>query len=291
MKKLAILLLLTLSTLLVACGNRVDVPPAHVGKIMTKDGYREGLIPTSKIRLDFCMFYCDGLVVLDVSDQAFSEPLEIFVPKDKLKMSVTVRATLSVNPKRTEELFDLISPVKTEDTDVSLIDSRKVYQTYAQQIVLAEVREYLSQFSIAEIASSTEVINNELSARLTKAIAERTPFNVRHVGLTNIAYPPIIVDAQENAAERREQIQQEEAQLQISKVKLERELQEARLTRQIEKEKAETEAESQRIQSLTVSPQVLELRKLENQRAWIEKWNGQLPATTLGDAVPMVTLK
>lgn len=291
MKRFIALLMLSVCMVLVGCGNRVDIPPAHVGKIMTKDGYREGLIPTSKIRLDYCFFYCDGLVILDISDQAFSEPLEIFVPKDKLKMTVHVRATLSVNPEKTEELFGLITPIKTDDGDVSLIESKKVYNTYAQQIILAEVREYLSQYSIAEIASSTELINNELAVRLTKSIADRTPFSVRHVGLTNISYPPLIIDAQENAAERREQIQQEEAQLQISKVKLERELQEARLTRQIDKEKAETEAESQRIQSTTISAQVLELRKLENQRAWIEKWNGQLPVTTLGDAVPMVTLK
>jgi regulator of protease activity HflC (stomatin/prohibitin superfamily) len=291
MKRFIAFLTLAFCILLVGCGSRVDVPPAHVGKILTKDGYREGLIPTSRIRLDFCQMNCDALVILDISDQAFSEPLEIFVPKDKLKMTVTVRATLSVNPKKTEELFTLITPVKTKNPDVSLIESEKVYKTYAQQIILSEVREYLSQYSIAEIASSTELINNELAIRLTKSIADRTPFNVRHVGLTNIAYPPLIVDAQENAAERREQIQQEEAQLQISKVKLERELQEARLNRQIDKEKAETEAESQRIQSTTISAQVLELRKLENQRAWIEKWNGQLPATTLGDAVPMVNLK
>lgn len=36
---------------------------------------------------------------------------------------------------------------------------------------------------------------------------------------------------------------------------------------------------------------VLELRKLENQRAWIEKWDGKLPTTTLGDTTPMVKLK
>jgi hypothetical protein len=35
---------------------------------------------------------------------------------------------------------------------------------------------------------------------------------------------------------------------------------------------------------------VLQLRKLENDRAWIEKWNGQFPTTSLGDAVPMVSI-
>lgn len=274
---------------IVACGQKVEVPPAHVGKVMTKDGYQDNLIPTSKFRLAACWTYCDRLVLLDVSDRSFAEAIEIFIPKDKLKLTVQLRTTLSLNPNKTQELFNSLSPVENED-GISIIASDKIYSTYAQQIVLTEAREYLSQYSIGEIASSIEMINNDLRVRLTKAISERTPFGVRYVGLTNVAYPAIITDAQENAAKRREQIQQEEAQLEISKVSLERELQEARLRRQIEKEKAETEAEAQRIQAQTVDSRVLELRKLENERMWIEKWSGQLPTTVMGDAIPMVNL-
>jgi hypothetical protein len=31
-----------------------------------------------------------------------------------------------------------------------------------------------------------------------------------------------------------------------------------------------------------VTPQLLELRRLENQRAYIDKWNGQLPSVQAG---------
>ena len=166
-----------------------------------------------------------------------------------------------------------------------------VYQTYASQIILAELREYLSQYSIAEISSSIEKINSDIRVRLGEVIEERTPFSVRYVGITDIRYPEIITKAQESAAERREAIQQEEAQLQISKVKLERELQEARLSRAIEKEKAEIEALAQRTLAESVDSRVLELRKLENQRAWIDKWNGAVPTTTLGDQSVMWNMK
>jgi len=40
---------------------------------------------------------------------------------------------------------------------------------------------------------------------------------------------------------------------------------------------AKGEAESNRIRLASFTPQMPELRKLENQRALIEKWNGQLP--------------
>jgi regulator of protease activity HflC (stomatin/prohibitin superfamily) len=41
--------------------------------------------------------------------------------------------------------------------------------------------------------------------------------------------------------------------------------------------RAKGEAESNRIRLASMTPQMLELRRLENQRALIEKWNGQLP--------------
>ncbi|MDH1701025.1 MULTISPECIES: SPFH domain-containing protein [Comamonas] len=290
MRKLKLFLAVAALATLAACGSKVEVPPAHVGKIMTKDGYQEALIPTSKFRLSACWAYCDRLVLLDVSDKAYQEALSIFIPEDKLNLDVAVRATLSINPAKTGELFNAISP-EGNDGDISVIGNEQVYRTYASQIIQAEVREYLSKFSISEIASSNEKINADLRLQLGKVIEARTPFSVRYVGITNFKYPKIITDAQESAAERREAIQKEEAQLAISKAQLERELQEARLNRAIEKEKAETEAMAQAVLAQSVDGRVLELRKLENQRAWIDKWNGQLPTTTLGDSTPMVKLK
>jgi regulator of protease activity HflC (stomatin/prohibitin superfamily) len=270
--------------LLAACGSRVEVPPAHVGKILTKDGYQEAIIPPSKFRLDWCMVYCDKLVLLNVGDQAKTEAIEIFMPSDKLNMRVDVRLTLGLDPRKTEPLFSALPSVPLEKSDdTSIIEWNKIYTTYAQQIALAETREYLSKLSISEVASSLEKVTSDLRDTLTKRLQERTPFVVRYVGITDIKYPDIITKAQENAATRREQIQQEEAQLEISKVSLERELQEARLQRQIEVERAQTEASAQRIQREVVDEKVLALRKLENQRMWIEKWDGKLPTMVTGE--------
>lgn len=272
-----------------ACGQQVEVPPAQVGKIMGKDGYQAGVIPTSKFRLPPCWAYCDRLVLLDVSDKSYTEPLNIFIPKDKLNLGVEVRATLSVDPTKTEGLFSAVSPV-VQDSQLSSIESAAVYRTYATQIIQSETREYLNQYSIAEIASSNEKINADLRDRLGKVLEARTPFKVRYVGITNITYPTIITQAQENSAKRREMIAQEEAQLEVSKVQLSRELQEARLTRAIEKEKAETEAQAQQILAQSVDARVLQLRALENERLSFEKWDGKLPTTVMGGAVPMINL-
>lgn len=287
MKMNQIAAIVAASVVLAGCGERVEVPPAHVGKVMTKDGYQEGLIPTSKLRLPACFTYCDRMVLLDVSDKSYVEPMTIFIPADKLNITLDVRATLSVNQKKANELFNSL-PQQAQTDQLSIISNDSIYNTYAKQILQAEVRAYLTQYSIAEIASNNEKINADLQILMAKVLGERTPFNVRYVGLTNLKFPEIITTAQENAAQRREAIQGEEAQLQISKVKLERELQEAKMQRAIEKEKAETEAVAQQTLAQSVDPRVLRLRELEIEKIKAEKWNGQLPATIMGTEVPMI---
>lgn len=284
-----VMLVLLAMSFLTACGNRVEVPPANYGKIMTKDGYREGVVGTSKFRLDPCMAYCDKLVLLDVSDKAYTENMEIFIPADKLKLNVAVRVNLTVTKKGAESLFDSLPPQSAGESEyLSTIGRDVAYQTYAQQIILTETREYLSQFTIAQISSSLEKVNNDLRLRLSKSLEGRTPFSVRYVGITNIKYPDIITAAQENAATRREEIQQEEARLEVSRVQLERKLTEAQLQRKIDVEKATADAEADRVRSLAITPAVIRLRELEVQQTLASKWDGVQPKVISGNGAGML---
>lgn len=275
------------ATLMVGCGERVEVPPGFVGKVMTKDGYQEGLIPTSKLRLPFCMNYCDRMVLLDNTDKSYVEPMEIFIPGDKLNINVDLRATLSVDPQKADALFNKLPQVPQSD-QLSVITAESIYTTYGRQILQAEVRALLTKYTISEIASNNERINQEIQVLLAEVMGKRTPFTVRYAGLTNIKYPPIITAAQENSARRRENISEQEAQLEVSKVQLERELQEAKLQRLIEKEKAETEAVKQRTIAETITPQYLRSKELEIEQIKAEKWDGSLPQTVMGTSVPMI---
>lgn len=269
------------ATLMSGCGERVEVPPGFVGKVMTKDGYQEGLIPTSKLRLAPCMNYCDRMVIMDNTDKSYVEPMTVFIPTDKLNITVDLRATLAVDPQRAEPLFNKLPQVATND-QLSVISGESIYNTYGKQVLQAEVRSYLTKYSISEIASNGEKINADIQVLLSKVMGERTPFTVRYAGVTNIKYPDIITQAQENSAKRREMIAQEEAQLEVSKVSLSRELQEAKMQRAIEKEKAETEAQAQTVLAAAVDPRSLRIKELEIQKILAEKWNGGLPNTIMG---------
>ena len=43
-----------------------------------------------------------------------------------------------------------------------------------------------------------------------------------------------------------------------------------------------------RLQNQEITEKTLELKELEVQEKMIEKWNGQLPTTTLGDNIPLI---
>ena len=280
--KLLLLLVSLLSTiLLVSCGERVEISPTEVGRIMTRDGYQEQTLTTSKFRLPPCFAYCDKLVKIDVADAVVTEKLKLFMPKDKLNLDLSVRGTVSINPSNIDSLFSKVVAQRRDDGSY-YIEKDTIYYTYAQNLIQTTVREYITNFTIAEVASSLDKINIDLHNIISEKLGNSTPFKVRSFGVVDIKYPSIITEAQENAARRREQIQQEEAQLEISKVSLQRELQEARLKRQIEIEKAQTEAAAQKIQREVVDDRVMRLRQLENERIWIEKWDGKLPYFSAG---------
>jgi regulator of protease activity HflC (stomatin/prohibitin superfamily) len=52
--------------------------------------------------------------------------------------------------------------------------------------------------------------------------------------------------------------------------------------------RAQGEADSNRIRQASLTPQLLELRRLENAKALIDKWNGQLPSVEAGQGSGMI---
>jgi len=51
---------------------------------------------------------------------------------------------------------------------------------------------------------------------------------------------------------------------------------------------AKGEADANHIRQSSLTPQLLELRRLENQRAYIDKWNGQLPSVQAGQGAGLL---
>jgi prohibitin 2 len=72
------------------------------------------------------------------------------------------------------------------------------------------------------------------------------------------------------------------------KLKAERDLQRIRIEAEQRIATAKAEAESLSLQKQQVSSELIRLRETENQRLAIEKWDGKLPTTVAGGAMPFI---
>lgn len=251
---------------LTACGARVEVPPAHVGKVLTKNGYAPETIPPSKFRLPFCVVACDKLVVLEASDSMMHESLDLFMPKDKLKLQVEVRGTFTVptDSNTVNALFDRVTSRETDDSDVNLIPATVVYNTYGQQAVRGVVRNELVKYTIEDILGNRDAIGQNIHNAIVKRLADtKTPVQITRFELAKVDPPKVIVAAQEAAKKREIDIQRAEADAEVAMVEAERALEVAKKNRLVEREKAEAIAEQNKIAAQSISEKLLAYRRLE----------------------------
>ena len=269
----AVLGLVALGPLLGGCiGESVQVPPAYVGKILSKDGFQPGLVTPSQFRLPICFFYCDRLIVAESSDfqqrEEFRGDHALYMPKSELAMPFDVRGTFAVrnDEKALQSVFDRVPAAAPRGILRGLvhgvISQKKLYRTYGVAVVRDVVRRVVSQYTIEQVSSSRAAINAQLIEAINDALAT-TPLVARRFGLADVRFPKVILDQKETAARRRIAIQQEEAEKQIRLVKLQADLEAARAERQIRRERAQAVLEENKIYAESVSDRYLAYRRLE----------------------------
>ena len=261
-----------LTLFLAGCGESVQVPPAYVGKILSKDGFQPGLINPSQFRLPICFRYCDRLIVVESSDfglfESFRKDHALYMPKSQLTMPFDVRGTFAVNneDKALQSVFDRLTATSPRGglrgRVHGAISKNRIYATYGKPVVRDVVRRVMSDYTIEQVASSRSTINVRLNIELRKALSN-TPLIVRRFGLADVRFPKVILDQKEAAARRRIAIQQEEAEKQIRLVKLQADLEAARAERQIRRERAQAVLEENEIYAKSVSEKYLAYRRLE----------------------------
>ncbi len=252
---------------LTGCGQAVEVPPAHVGKILTKNGYAPDTIPPSKFRLPACWAYCDKLVLLEVSDSMLQESMpNLFMPLDKLKLEqFEIRGTFSIprEDKAINAIFDRIVPTELSDR-IWKISAAVVYQTYGEQAVRGVARSEIVKHKIPEVLAQRESIGSDLHVAIEKKLKDtKTPIRITRFEIAKALPPEVIVNAQEAAKQREIDIQRAEADAQVQLVEAERALEVAKKDRLVEREKAEAIAEQNEIAAASITPQLLAYRRIE----------------------------
>lgn len=225
---------------LAGCGTPSEVPTSYVGKIQTPKGFQKEVLQPSKFRLDQCWGYCDKLVLLEASDQVFTREFKTFMPKDKLNLTYGVSMTLAIDPNSYDQIFSII-PAEDRNDQLAVIKLADVYARTASTKIDTLMPQILTKFTIAEVASNREKVNQFVQQELSKQL-EKTPFIVKVAGLTKVDYPDIITQAQENAAKRKENEAQVLAQRNLDLLQIQTDKEVETQRRELELMKASTTA-------------------------------------------------
>lgn len=233
---------LSIITFLSGCfGEVVEVPTAHRGVISTATGLKEGILPPSKLRLSSFCRVCDNLILAEVSDYSTNETLQLYMPKDRLNISVDVRGTFATSdaPNDLNMIFSRVSPTPVTGR-VSKIPAVKVYETYAQQIILDRVRSVVAKYDIATLMDNREQIGAELREAVRAALEGR-PVKVLNFGLSDIQPPSVILEAEVKRKSREIAINQAEAEKEVRLRVAQADLEVAALKQSVDLKEAETQ--------------------------------------------------
>lgn len=159
---------------------------------------------------------------------------------------------------------------------------RQVGADFTEKIVHPAVQEVVkaatARFTAEELIIKREDVKNQIQELLRSHLANA------HLRLIETYITDFDFSPEFSRAIEAKQIAEQDA------LKAKRDLDRIKIEAEQKVAQARAEAEGLRLQREAITAQLLELRKIEAQKLAIEKWNGVLPQTMMGDAVPFINM-
>jgi hypothetical protein len=168
------------------CSDYQTVPPAHVGKILGKDGYKVGeLLQPGNHDIGWERKIDNRLILVDLSINTYNEPMEM-VLSDRQTLVFEVKVKTRINRDNQailDGMFNIISPDLR-----NTITLKNVYAKYGMDLVRMTAREVVGPYTLEEIQENYGKISHQIDA----ALAERfksTPLRLEMASLGGIKFP------------------------------------------------------------------------------------------------------
>ncbi|HSW65061.1 MAG TPA: prohibitin family protein [Dissulfurispiraceae bacterium] len=220
-----------------------------------------------------------------VQDTVLDEGLHFRVPimQDIAIMDVKVQKVETDGIAASSDLQDVSSKVAL-NYHVIPDKANIVYQTIGTQfkdrIIDPAVQEVLkavtAKYTAEELITKRPAVSEEMRATLAERLLVHN-IAVNALSIVGFSFSKIFMEAIESK-QTAEQLALK-AKRDLDRIKIEAE---QKITA------AKAEAESLRLQRANISPDLIELRKIEANLRAIDKWNGILPQVTGGGAVPFI---
>jgi regulator of protease activity HflC (stomatin/prohibitin superfamily) len=202
-----------------------------------------------------------------------------FNSKEGMEIFANVSLSYAIDPKHVPDFY-----VKYRVNDLDL---------FTHGILRDIVRD-----SLNEVASTyvVEDIYGEKKAEFLRKVEQQIQDKVANVGVGVQQFgfigaprvPQVIATAITAKAQAIQEAERAKNELATTQAEAAKKIAEAEGDAKSAVTRAQGEADANRIRRSSLTPQLLELRRLENQRAYIDKWNGQLPSVQAGQGASLL---
>jgi regulator of protease activity HflC (stomatin/prohibitin superfamily) len=231
------------------------VPAGTRGVLTTMGRPAEEVYPEG---VHFIVPFMQRMHLMDVH-MASSEGQGSAASKDLQSVQVKVVVNYHLDPKAASRAFSGIA-ASTEEVALRVIDPARP----------EAVKAVTARFTAEELITRRTEVRDQIAALLREKMV-RHGLVLDEFAIVNFAFSQSF----SGAIEAKVMAEQE-------KLKADRDLQRIQVEAEQRIASAKAEAEGLRLQRQEVTPLLLELRKIENERLAIAKWNGQLPTTSVG---------
>lgn len=237
------------------------VPTGYVG-VKTRfgqvqdDAIQEGL----NLKLPFI----EKIVKIDCRTQKIEYTMEASSRDLQKISSIKIAINYGVDKQKANILYREIG----KDFKTIIIEPA-IYET---------MKSAIANYTAEELVTKRKEVSNLAQETLTEKLKDKG-INITSLSMTDLSFSAEFDQAIEKKQVVEQQTQQAKYELEKAKVENEKKI-----------ENAKAEAEVMKQQNQEISDKTLELKRLEVQQKLIEKWNGQLPTTVLGDNIPMLNI-
>ena len=220
-----------------------------------------------------------------VQDKVLNEGIHFRVPvmQQIIKMDIKIHKVVTDAASASSDLQDVALSVAL-NYHVIPDKANLVYQTigleFKERMIDPAIQEVMkavsARYTAEELITKRPAVSAEMQESLTKRLL-LSNISVDAFSIVSFSFSKIFTDAIE-AKQTAEQ----------NALKAERDLDRIKVEAQQTIAAATAEAEALRLQKMNISPDLIELRKIEANLKAIEKWNGILPQVTGGGAVPFI---
>lgn len=220
-----------------------------------------------------------------VQDKVLNEGIHFRVPimQQIIKMDIKIHKVVTDAASASSDLQDVALSVAL-NYHVIPDKANLVYQTigldFKERMIDPAIQEVMkavsARYTAEELITKRPAVSAEMQESLTKRLL-LSNISVDAFSIVSFSFSKIFTDAIE-AKQTAEQ----------NALKAERDLDRIKVEAQQTIAAATAEAEALRLQKMNISPDLIELRKIDANLKAIEKWNGILPQVTGGGAVPFI---